>query len=86
MSDAYMSDLAGLLELRTQLLMDSALDALFNDQYGKSATHFVGFKKAFNVNDYPFMCYVPNEALRGKLGGDLEVISLVVGVYESPTR
>jgi hypothetical protein len=74
--------ITGLLELRSQLQMDAGLDSFLTEKYGKSATHIVGFKEAANVNDYPYICYVENMASRGGLGGDLELISLVVGIYD----
>jgi len=74
--------LTGLLELRNQLAMDAGLDSFLTAQYDKSATHIVGFKEAPNVNDYPYICYVENMAARGELGGDLELISLVIGIYD----
>lgn len=75
--------LTGLLELRNHLQMDAGLSSFFAAQYeGKSAAHIVGFKSAANLNDYPYICYVENEAARGGLGGDLELISLIVGLYD----
>ena len=77
-----LGDLTGLMTLRDQVVIDGSVDAFFTTHYGKPAVHLVGFKKAYNANDYPFVCYVPNEAVRGKLGGDVEVISIVLGVYD----
>ena len=67
-----LGDLTGLMSLRDQVVIDGSVDAFFTTQYGKPAVHLVGFKKAFNANDYPFVCYIPNEAVRGKLGGDVK--------------
>lgn len=75
-------DLTGLLALRQQLQIDLGLEAFFQANYDKSANHIVGLKSQFAATDYPFLCYVPNEAVRGGLGGDVEIISLIIGIYQ----
>lgn len=74
--------LKGLLALREQLRTSDNLTLWFEDTYQKPARFFVGNKEAPNANDYPFVCVVPNLARRGKLSGDLEAVSIIIGVND----
>ena len=74
--------LTGLMALRDRLMTDAALNGLFLSAYNKEPVHFVGLKSSFAATDYPYLCYVPNTAKRGEMAGDIEVISVLIGVYD----
>jgi len=73
--------LTGLMTLRERLMSDAALNAFMLSAYGKEPLHFVGLN-SFAATDYPYLNYVSNTAKRGEMAGDIEVISLIIGVYD----
>jgi hypothetical protein len=78
-------DMTGIMATMAQLSLDVYLNDFIYTAYQKDLSHIVGLQKkpdAFGVDEYPFIVYLPNDALRGGLGGDVEAISLFLGIYD----
>ena len=75
--------LNALLALRAALMADAGINDYCNQIYGRPPTHFVGYKRAANANDYPVLSYVP---LRTRGDGSInehELVGVIIGVNES---
>jgi hypothetical protein len=78
-------DMTGIMATMSQLSLDVSLNDFIYTAYQKDLTHIVGLQKkpdAFGVDEYPFIVYLPNDALRGAIGGDIEAVSLFLGIYD----
>jgi len=77
-----MSWLAGREALRSQLADDPVLMAFWHGHYGRQPRHFIGYRRPQTADDYPALCYVLTQAVRGGPEGDREWIGLVIAVHE----
>jgi len=69
-----------LTALRIRLDSDADLTAWLNQHYGKSASHWLGYKRSGNANDFPMFSYQPTRATRTFTNTDQSRISIVFGV------